>query len=175
MRALSYGLSDAQRWCGCVAAQWLISQQRTPPGGAGTQSTCITECPIPLSLLLLLLTENEKWPFSVHVVAFSVFALYGILTPFSLNIALSLHQESGTVVLSYCTYRTVRTALYVRTVLLVLYVLFSATFVHSNFCILSSLHSSMLINSQHHSCTISGRIAILTCISFSVNIELTVL
>ena len=39
-----------------------------------------------------ILTENEKWPFSVHVVAFSVFALYGILTAFSLNIALSLQS-----------------------------------------------------------------------------------
>ena len=84
---------------------------------------------------------------------------------------------------TYCTYSvrtsTVRTVpgtycTYCVHVLFVLYVLFSATFVHSNFCILSSLHSSILIHSQYHSCTISGRIAILTCISFSVNIESTV-
>ena len=74
---------------------------------------------------------------------------------------------------AYCTYcigyrtGTVRT---IRTVL------FSATFVHCTFCILSSLHSAILTQSQYHLCTISGRIAILTCISFSVNhIELTVL
>ena len=68
----------------------------------------------------------------------------------------------------YSTYGTVLYVLYVR------YCCWSATFVHSNLCILSSLHSSILVHSQYHSCTISGRIAILTCISFSVNIEFTV-
>ena len=82
------------------------------------------------------------------------------------SVRTSTVRTPGTVPGTYCTYCV--------HVLFVLYVLFSATFVHSNFCILSSLHSSILIHSQYHSCTISGRIAILTCISFSVNIESTV-